>query len=251
MNAVKPIRDLEPSESNLRRVIDTIPALSWCAKADGSMEFLNRRWHDYTGLSPDETGGSGYQAAFHPEDRADFGRKCHELLGGDGQAETEVRLRRYDGIYRWFLVRVEPLRNEKGQIVRWYGTSTDINALKQSEVELRAITDAIPQAIVVLDPTGVPIYANNATLEYTGLVKRDVVQPGFRERIFHPDDLERLRESRTIALERGVPFEIEQRARRRDGLYRWFLIQYNPYRDEQGQEREYRAPRRVRSILDV
>src|SRR6202041_665630 len=85
------------------------------------------------------------------------------------------------------------------------------------------------------DPTGVPIYANNATLEYTGLVKRDVVKPGFRERIFHPDDLERLRESRTIALERGVPFEIEQRARRRDGLYRWFLIQYNPYRDEQGQ----------------
>ena len=199
------------------------------------MEFLNRRWHDYTGLSPDETEGSGYQAAFHPEDRADFGRKCHELLGGDGPAETEVRLRRYDGIYRWFLVRVEPLRNEKGQIVRWYGTSTDINALKQSEVELRAITDAIPQAIVVFDPTGVPIYANNATLEYTGLVKRDVVKPGFRERIFHPDDLERLREARTTALERGVPFEIEQRARRRDGLYRWFLIQYNPYRDEQGQ----------------
>src|SRR6202041_1333436 len=84
------------------------------------------------------------------------------------------------------------------------------------------------------DPTGVPIYANNATLEYTGLVKRDVVKPGFRERIFHPDDLERLRESRTIALERGVPFEIEQRARRRDGLYRWFLIQYNPFRDEHG-----------------
>src|SRR5207247_1328044 len=100
---------------------------------------------------------------------------------------------------------------------------------------LRRITDAIPQTIVVLDPSGAPIYANRSTLDDTGLNIEDVVAPDFRERIFHPDDLERLRSDRNVSLERGLPFEAEQRALRRDGQYRWFLIRYNPFRNEQGQ----------------
>jgi formate hydrogenlyase transcriptional activator len=151
----------------------------------------------------------------------------------------EARLRRHDGVFRWFLMRVEPLRDETGKIVRWYGTCTDIETLKETEAklrederELRRITDLIPQAIVVQDPSGIPIYANQATLDYTGLTAEDVIAPHFRERIFHPDDLERLRDERNAALSRGVPFEIEQRARRNDGQYRWFLIRYNPFRNE-------------------
>jgi len=154
----------------------------------------------------------------------------------------EARLRRRDGVYRWFLIRVEPFRDVHGQLVRWYGTSTDIDALKQTqeklreeEQELRRITDAIPQAIVVLDPSGAPVYANQATLDYTGLAAKDVISPHFGERLFHPDDLERLRDERNAALGRGVPFEAELRARRKDGAYRWFLIRYNPFRNEQGQ----------------
>jgi formate hydrogenlyase transcriptional activator len=183
----------------------------------------------------------GYQAAFHPEDYKNKGEKCRKLLDGDGPAETEVRLRRHDGIYRWFLIRVEPLRDETGRIVRWYGTSTDIDALKQTEErlkederELRRITDAIPQTIVVQDPVGNPLYANRATLDYTGLAMEDVAGPGFRERIFHPDDMQRLAERRQSALARGVPFQLEQRALGKDGQYRWFLIHYNPFHDEQG-----------------
>jgi formate hydrogenlyase transcriptional activator len=133
------------------------------------------------------------------------------------------------------------LRDATGKIVRWYGTQTDIEALKQTEEkvreeerELRRITDAIPQAIVVQDPSGTPLYANRATLDYTGLTIEDVVTPGFRERIFHPDDLERLREQRKAALASGRPFEFEQRALRNDGQYRWFLIRYNPFCDQQG-----------------
>jgi len=107
----------------------------------------------------------------------------------------------------WFLIRVEPLRDQTGKVIRWYGTSTDIQELKQTEEklrdderELRRITDAIPQAIVVLGPAGEPLYANQATLDYTGLTANDVVNPGFRERIFHPEDLDRLRENRNTAL---------------------------------------------------
>jgi len=225
----------------LRRIIDTIPALAWCARPDGSIEFLNRQWLDYTGLSPDEASDFGYQAAFHPDDRANGRAKCQALFSGNGPAESEIRLRRYDGIYRWFLVRVEPFRDEAGNIVRWYGTSTDIETLKQTEEklreeerDLRRITDSIPQAIVVQDPAGITLYANRATLDYTGLAMEDVLKPNFRERIFHPDDIQRQSEYRKAALSKGAPFEIEQRALGKDGRHRWFLIRYNPFRDEQG-----------------
>jgi formate hydrogenlyase transcriptional activator len=106
--------------------------------------------------------------------------------------------------------------------------------LRQDEIELRRITDAIPQTIVIQDPDGSPIYANQAVLDYTGLTMEDVITSDFRARIFHPEDLERLREERRAALARGLPFEIEQRALRKDGQYRWFLIRYNPLRDDQG-----------------
>ncbi len=240
-SAMEAATKINGGESDLRRVLDTIPALTWSARPDGSMEFLNKKWHDYTGLSHSETTGWGFQAAFHPEDRNRGIKRCRSLSNQTEPTECEIRLRRYDGVYRWFLIRIEPLRDETGRIVRWYGTSTDIEALKQTEErlrqderELRRIIDAIPQAIVVQDPDGTPLYANRATLDYTGLALEDVATPGFRERIFHPDDIERLRGFRKSALARGVPFQLEQRAQGKDGKYRWFFIQYNPFRDERG-----------------
>ena len=238
----KALGELQTSEARLRQVIDTIPTLAWCNLPDGPNEFLNKKWHEYTGLSPEESHGWGWRAAFHPEDLPPLMEKWRELLTSGEPGEIDARLRRHDGVFRWFLIRVEPLRDETGKIIRWYGTSTDIEALKQTEEklrdderELRRITDAIPQAIVVLDPCGAPLYANRATLDYTGLSADDVVSPGFREQIFHPEDLERLREERQTALESGLPFEAEMRALRNDGEYRWFLIRYNPFRNEQDQ----------------
>src|SRR2546427_4579477 len=237
--ALEAIKD---SETNLRRVIDTIPTLAWCNTPDGPNEFLNKRWHEYTGSSHEESTGWGWQAAFHPEDVPPMMKKWRELLASGESGEIEARLRRHDGVYRWFLIRVEPFRDERGQLMRWYGTSTDIDALKQTqeklredEQELRRITDAIPQAIVVLDPSGAPLYANQTTLDYAGLTAADVLSPRFRERLFHADDLDRFGSERKAALGRGVPFETELRARRKDGAYRWFLIRYNPFRNEQGQ----------------
>ena len=139
------------------------------------------------------------------------------------------------------MARFEPVRDDTGEIVRWYGTSTDIDALKQAQEKLREderalrrITDTIPQNIVVLDPDGVPIYANRATLDYTGLTLADVVSSDFRARVFHPEDLERVRDQRWAALAAGVPFEFELRALSKEGQYRWFLTRYKPFHDEQG-----------------
>lgn len=237
----KAYNEAKKSEAELRKIIDTIPALAWCNLPDGSNEFVNQRWCAYTGLSPEEVKRVGCKVAIHPEDLPKWLDEWRTLVASGEGGEIEARLRRHDGAYRCFLIRVEPLQDESGEIVRWYGTNTDIDDLKQTEEklrqderELRRITDAIPQTIVVQGPDGSPIYANQAVLDYTGLTMEDVITSDFRARIFHPEDLERLGDERRAALARGLPFEIEQRALRNDGQYRWFLIRYNPFRDEQG-----------------
>src|SRR5271156_4107718 len=106
--------------------------------------------------------------------------------------------------------------------------------IKKSEAELWQIVDTIAQLVIFLNPGGRALHANRFTLEYTGLSPEDVTAEDFRARVFHPEDIERLGEERLKALSRGIPFENEQRARRRDGHYRWFHIRYNPLLDEQG-----------------
>ena len=236
------LQESKVSEARLRKIIDTIPTLAWCNLTDGSNDFVNRRWSDYTGLSQEEVKRVGCKVAIHPEDLPRWLDQWRSLLASGAGGEIEARLRRHDGAYRWFLIRVEPLQEESGEILRWYGTNTDIEdrkrteeKIREDEREIRRITDAIPQTIMVLDPSGVPIYANQALLDYTGLTIDDVISTDFRARIFHPEDLERLQEERQAALLRGLPFEIEQRALRNEGRYRWFLIQFNPLRDEHGE----------------
>jgi len=107
-------------------------------------------------------------------------------------------------------------------------------ALPESEEEFPRIVDAIPQTLLVLNPDGRAIYANRLTLEYTGLSMEEVQAETFRARVFHPDDIRRLREERQKALSGTVPFENEQRILRKDGTYRWFLIRYNPFLDKSG-----------------
>jgi formate hydrogenlyase transcriptional activator len=226
----------------IRVVVDRIPAFTWSAHPDGSVEFVNQRWREYAGLSLGESQGWGWQVAIHQDDLPSLMHKWRQLLTSGEAGDIEVRMRRHDGVFRWFLIRFEPFRDETRKIAMWYGVSTDIENLKQTEEklrederELRQITDAIPQAVVVQNPLGLPIYANRAALDYTGLTADDVIAPNFRERIFHPEDLEKFRNERKAALARGVPFEFEHRALGKDGRYRWYLIQYNPFRNERGQ----------------
>ena len=238
----KAFDELQKSKAQLETILNTIPTVAWRGEPDGSINYFNRRWHEYTGLSPEESHGWGWTAIIHPEDKQRAMDKwLVQVLPSRKAAEIVARLRRFDGEYRWFMVRVEPFFDESGNVIHWYGAETDIEDLKraqlklqQDEQELRRMTDAIPQAIVVQRPDGTPIYANKVTLEYTGLTLEHVLAGGFRERIFHPDDPERTRDQRQKALAIGEPFEIEQRTRRSDGQYRWFLIRYNPLRDDNG-----------------
>src|ERR1700693_2038042 len=234
--------EIRNSEARLRKIIDTIPTIAWCTLPDGTGIFWNRRWHEYTGLSLEVVRGWGWQDAVHPEDLKEITDKWRGDLAAGQPGEVEGRLRRFDGVYRWFLFRAEPLRDESGNIVNWYGTDTDIDDLKRAEAklrkdeeELRRMTDAIPQTIIVLNPDGKAIYANRVALEYTGLSLDEVLADDFRARVFHSDDVQRLREGCHKTFSGPAPFENEQRALGKDGKYRWFLIRHNPLLDESGE----------------
>src|SRR2546425_9299522 len=231
---------LRQEAARLQTVIDTVPSFLWTSLPDGSKEYLNKRWYEYTGLSLEEGKGWGWEVVVHPDDLDRLIREWLALVDARKPGELETRIRRYDGEYRWFLIRIVPQLDAEGNVVRWFGSNTDIEdrkraekKLNEEERELRRITDAIPQTIVVLDAKGHPLYANQTMLDYTGLTMEDVTSD-YRASIFHPEDLERVREERKAGLARGLPFEIEQRALRKDGQYRWFLIRYNPFHDEQG-----------------
>lgn len=235
---------VQKSEAKLRQVIDTIPALVWCDLPDGSNEFLSKRWHEYTGCSPEESHGWGWQATFHPEDLPPLMEKWRELLVSGEPGEIEARLRRHDGVYRWFLIRVEPFRGESGELVRWYGTSTDIEErrqaeekLRQDERELRQLIDFLPQHVLVLDAEGTLVQANQTTLDYSGRTLEETRGTGTQERMkrdLHPEDVDRVANERRDGISKGVPFEIEKRLLGRDGQFRWFLFRYKPVFNEHG-----------------
>src|SRR5438128_3406512 len=120
-----------------RTIIDAIPTLAWRARPGGSTEFLNRRWQDYTGLSPEEGLGWGWKKAVHPDDLGRLTVEWESILATGEPGETAARLLRADGVYRWFLLRVEPFLDGARQALEWYGTATDIEGLKRAE-SLRA-----------------------------------------------------------------------------------------------------------------
>ena len=128
--------DLRRSERELRDVIEAMPTMVWIAGTDGSNEFGNRRWQEYTGFSHERTVGSGWQDVVHPTDlKRHWEKWCASLVSGEPFV-NEVRYRQAaDGEYRWFLSRAVPLRDEHGNILRWYGVSTDIEDRKRAEEE--------------------------------------------------------------------------------------------------------------------
>jgi PAS domain S-box-containing protein len=145
---------LRRGEDYLRLTIDTIPVLAWCTRPGGWNEFLNQRWLDYTGLTIEEARGWGWKVAIHPDDLPRLLDVWQELLASGKSGELEARLRRADGVYRWFLFRVEPLRDAQGTIVKWYGTNTDIDDRKRAET-LLAGENQILEMVATGKPLGV------------------------------------------------------------------------------------------------
>jgi PAS domain S-box-containing protein len=128
------VQQLRRQEKKLRDVIETMPIFAWTALADGYVDFVNRHWEEYTGLSTEKTIGSGWEAAVHPEDLERHSDGWRASLASGQPFESEVRFRRaVDGQYRWFVNRAVPLRDGRGKVIKWYGISTDIEGRKRAE----------------------------------------------------------------------------------------------------------------------
>src|ERR1700741_60193 len=236
---------LLPDEQELRRIIEKCPPTIEGLNPDGKAIYANRVALEYTGLSLDEVRADNFRdRVFHPEDVQRLREERQKGLSGSVPFENEQRARGKDGKYRWFLIRYNPLIDERGNVVRWYATGTDIEyrkeaetKLRQEERELRQLIDFLPQHVLVLDKDGTLLQANKTMLDYKGFTLEEMKGGGTRERInrdVHPDDLERAQNERSAGLSRGVLFETEKRLLGKDGQFRWFLFRYNPLLNEAG-----------------
>jgi PAS domain S-box-containing protein len=233
-------RDVEAAQEQLRLVIDTVPTLLSSARADGQVEFVNKGWRDFGGLSVEEVKGWRWVDALHPDDQARFVGDYRAALASGVPFESEARLRRADGEYRWVLLRAVPFRDPHGTIVQWYGAADDIEDWKRAEEKVRqadrerqTVIDTIPALVWSSLPDGSSDFNNERWLEYTGLSEEEARDWGYKS-VFHPEDYQRLVTKWAEHFATGVPIEDEARMRRTDGQYRWFLHRAVPLPDESG-----------------
>jgi PAS domain S-box-containing protein len=232
---------LRESKEKYRFVSETLPCLVWSSRPDGFNNCLNRRWTEYTGLTLDESRGEGWAKVLHPEDlQRTFDRWACSLRTGEPY-QMEYRLRRAsDGSYRWFLAQGLPMRNESGLIVRWFGACTDIDdqktaeeALRQSEMKYRLLTEASPHMVWTLLPDWTVDFLSPLASVFSGWTVEQVRARGWLE-LIHPNDRENMLATVTGPLERGEAHETEYRMLRHDGEYRRVVSRAVPVRDAQG-----------------
>jgi len=221
---------MKAPDEQLGAIIDTIPALVWSARPDGSAEFFHRPWLDYSGLSYDQARDWGWVKAVHPEDLTRLVKYWRSILASGKPGEIEARLRRFDGEYRWFLFQASPLRDGSGRPVKWYGTNVDIEDRKRaeesaqnSELSFRRIVETIPALVWCASPSGELTYVNQRILDYTGASLSDLAQAGW-VRFLHRDDVRPTVTMWTNAVRTGNPHDVQYRLRRYDGAYRWFHV---------------------------
>jgi PAS domain S-box-containing protein len=184
----------------------------------------------------------------HPEDMPHHRAIVEQAILKRTDFESDYRVLLPNGATKYIHSVGHPVVNASGDVIELIGTAVDVteqhearaalqsafDQIKAEQAELRHMIDAIATYIYVLRPDGTPLSANQTALDYTGVSLEDLQSEDHRVRVFHPEDVERLREERNAALARGVPFENEQRALGKDGKYRWFLVRYNPLRDDEG-----------------
>ena len=228
---------LQSNERNLVAIINTIPTAAWTTRPDGYCDFLNQVWLDYAGMTAEQAQGWGWAEAIHPDDRTKLVEHWQSCLASGTPVDTEARIRRFDGSYRWFLIRGNPLKDEGGNILKWYGTCVDIEdrkrgeeALRTRELSWRQIVDNIPGLVATQGAMGEVEFLNRQTLEYFGKTTEELKNWALIDAV-HPDDLPRVIEARKKSIEAGQIYEVEHRCRRADGVYRWFQVRGLPVRD--------------------
>lgn len=229
-----------PATLKLRAFIDAVLAIAWSSLPDGSLDFINQRFRDYTGLSSDQLTGLKWKSVVHPDDIQKLETWWQHLSQSQEAATTEKRLRRFDGVYRWFRIAAAPVHDEQANLVRWCGINTDIDDLKQTEEGLRAserswrqIVDCIPGFVTTATAAGEVEFFNQQSLNYFGRTLEEL-KSWMTIDVIHPSDLPQVIAGFRRSIETGQPWNIVQRLRRADGVYRWFQSHIVPQRDAEG-----------------
>jgi PAS domain S-box-containing protein len=224
------------SERELRTLVEAIPAYVGTSLPDGSVDFISESWLDYTGFSRKQGMAWGWGGAIHPEDFDRVLASWQAAVAAGTPIEHELRCRRADGTYHWFLYRGLPLRDDGGNIVKWYGTLMNIDALKETESalqlrehELVGIIETIPSMLWSASPTGEVTHISQRVREYAGMSLEDFLNLGWKK-IIHPDDFDDTAKKFLRAIETGESYSAIHRLRRADGEYRWHHVMGEPLR---------------------
>jgi PAS domain S-box-containing protein len=238
------VPQMENAQREAGQELAVIPRFGW------NSSYWSKEMYQIFGFDPDPTPPSYMEVAqrLHQDDARYYTRVVEKAIRDRTDFEADYRLLLPNGAARYIHVVGHPVVNASGDVVELVGTAMDVTEqhearaalqtafekIKAEETELRRMTDAIASYIYVLRPDGTAFYANQTWLDYTGLTLDDMQREDQRARVFHSEDVERLRKERHEGLTRGKPFELEQRALGKDGNYRWFLVRFNPLRDDQG-----------------
>ncbi len=241
---------LRERERQLQRLIDAVPALIWCTTPDGTPSYVNKRLTETVGLTVQDlvaVDAPRSLADVHPADRMEVEEALTHSFTTGGAFARQYRQRRASGGYRWTQGRAEPLRDESGRIVQWYGVCVDIEdlmttqkALYKRESELSHLVDMIPSHIWRLTSCGVPTFFNKRMIDFLGMDVSDIRRPDMTPLdallalSVHPEDAGEMGRALRECLATGESFAMRYRLRRSDGVYCWMSSRAEPMRDESG-----------------
>ncbi len=228
------------AEVDPRLVIDVTPALIFSARPDGYLDYFNDRWLEWLGVPIDAVAGWGWIELIHPDDREEHVRRWRVAVASGTPAISEARVRRANGEYRWMLHHTVPLRDDSGNIVRWFGTSIDIEERKQAEArrweaeqELRTIIETIPGYVWTATPDGTVDFNTQNWLDRIGFAGHKSLGWEWVGHV-HEEDRERVVRTWREAVASGDPYYEELRMRNAEGAYGWIVVRAVPLRDERG-----------------
>jgi PAS domain S-box-containing protein len=233
---------LRRSEEHFRALAEALPQIVWTADAEGAVDWFNHRWYDYTGQKPGEGEGWSWQSVAHPDDIQRTLEKWQRAVRNVSIFENEIRIRRSDGEYQWFLVRAWPLQSTNGDVVRWFGTNTDIHKIKAaqealliSEARLRLAQQAAHIGTFEWDlqkdvNTWTPELEAMYGLPIGGFARTQHAW----EDLVHPDDRAAAVALVEESLKTGAPTEGEWRVIWPDGSLHWLFGRWQVFKDKSG-----------------
>jgi len=232
--------DAPVADSEFRKLAENIPTLCWIADRDGYILWYNARWYEYTGTTPAEMEGWGWQSVHDPRSLPEILEQWTAAISAGEPFEMVFNIRGADGVFRPFLTRINPAFDARGAVANWYGVNMDISlqvkaqdAVAKTEARFRLLADSMPQLVWSAKPDGARDYHNARWYDYTGAPIGGCDGEAWSAWV-HPEDRARALAEARQACAQGAPFQSEYRLRGRSGGYRWMLSGGQPERDAEG-----------------